>query len=546
MKKNFSKILFASSLVVLASCDPEFDEPIEDIVVTSGDADFSKYVALGNSLTSGFTDNALFASGQVNSYPNMLAAQMAMAGGGNFTQPLMHDDIGGFLDLFQSTTAAGNPNFYGRLLLQMTPDGLKPTPQIPTKNLAETFVTGPFNNMGVPGAKSYHLIANGYGNPAGISLGLANPYFARFASSASTSVFADAMAQQPTFFSLWIGNNDVLGYATSGGVGTNQMAANNTEAATYGDKDISHPEVVKNSIEYMVSNLTGSGAKGVIANIPSITDIPFFTTVPYAPLSPANEAFAAQIPTLNNLYGLLNQIFVATGNGDRQIVFNTNAASAVVVKDETLADIGPIIKNVILSNPDLAQYHPLADLLGGLYGQVRQANAQDLLVFTSQTVIGKKPGDGVDYIDNQTNGVLARLVTQYGLPAQVVGQFAVPGLTFPLEDQWVLTNTEKQEVIAATNAYNTIIKQLAVNYDLAFVDAYQAMKDLSSQSGITYFGNTYTTTFVSGGAFSLDGVHLTGRGYAVVANYFVHAINQKYGSTLRTLNPNNFPGVVIP
>ena len=72
------------------------------------------------------------------------------------------------------------------------------------------------------------------------------------------------------------------------------------------------------------------------------------------------------------------------------------------------------------------------------------------------------------------------------------------------------------------------------------------MKDLSSDAGITYFGNTFTTTYVSGGAFSLDAVHLTGKGYAVVANYFIDAINEKYGSTLRNVNPNNYPGVMIP
>lgn len=75
--------------------------------------------------------------------------------------------------------------------------------------------------MGVPGAKSYHLLANGYGSVAGLQTNppSSNPYFVRFASSDTTSVIADALAQDPTFFTLWIGNNDVLSYATSGGVG---------------------------------------------------------------------------------------------------------------------------------------------------------------------------------------------------------------------------------------------------------------------------------------------------------------------------------------
>jgi hypothetical protein len=31
------------------------------------------------------------------------------------------------------------------------------------------------------------------------------------------------MSQKPTFFSLWIGNNDVLGFATTGGDGTDPI-----------------------------------------------------------------------------------------------------------------------------------------------------------------------------------------------------------------------------------------------------------------------------------------------------------------------------------
>ena len=78
------------------------------------------------------------------------------------------------------------------------------------------------------------------------------------------------------------------------------------------------------------------------------------------------------------------------------------------------------------------------------------------------------------------------------------------------------------------------------------VDAYTEMQKLSSKSGIKYYGQTYTTTFVSGGAFSLDGVHLTGNGYAIVANMFIDAVNKKYHSNLRNVYPGGYPGIAIP
>lgn len=517
--KNISKIFVAASLIVFASCDPEFDNPVEDIQPSSGIADFSRYVSLGNSLTSGFTDNALFISGQQNSYPNMIADRMALAGGGSFSQPLMPDDIGGFTDL----------GVAGRLTLQIVNGALSPVPT-PAQSPLTPASGGPFNNMGVPGAKSFHLVAPGYGNPAGVPLGLANPYYARFASSPNASILGDAAAQAPTFFTLWIGNNDVLSYATSGGVGVDQTG--NQDPTTYGSNDITDPNVlasvIQNILETMVNQV---GAKGAIANIPSVTDIPYFTTVPYAPLDPSNPSFGSMITTLNTFYAQLNQVFDALGQPDRKVSFATDAASPVVIKDKDLTDLSAQIKGVLMS---VGMDEPTATLMGMTYGQSRQATAEDLMVFTSQTVIGQLDEDRV-----------AALVAM-GVPMEQAAQLSISGVTYPLEDQWVLTKKETAKVVAATTAYNTAIRQLAIDYNLAFVDAYRAMQELSSSSGIIYFGNTYTTTYVSGGAFSLDAVHLTGKGYAVVANYFIDAINFKYGSTLPNVNPNNYPGVIIP
>ena len=42
-----------------------------------GKADFTRYVAVGNSLTAGYSDGALYRSGQQNSYPAMLAEQFS-------------------------------------------------------------------------------------------------------------------------------------------------------------------------------------------------------------------------------------------------------------------------------------------------------------------------------------------------------------------------------------------------------------------------------------------------------------------------------------
>src|SRR5690606_24937959 len=123
--------------------------------------------------------------------------------------------------------------------------------------------------------------------------GALNPYFGRMASSATATLLGDAVSQNPSFFTLSeIGGNDVLGYATSGGTGVYQLG--NFNPATYGGNDITDPNVFAASFEAAVVALTSNGAKGVVTNVPYITSLAHFTTVPHNPLSPTNPAFGPQ------------------------------------------------------------------------------------------------------------------------------------------------------------------------------------------------------------------------------------------------------------
>jgi len=41
----------------------------------------------------------------------------------------------------------------------------------------------------------------------------------------------------------------------------------------------------------------------------------------------------------------------------------------------------------------------------------------------------------------------------------------------------------------------------------------------------------------------LDGVHMTAQGYSMAANFFIEAINDKYGSGITTVSPRLYPGI---
>ena len=471
----------------------------EPIVVTSGSANFANYVSLGNSLTAGFSDAALFIAGQEASFPNMLAGQFALAGGGTFSQPLMSDNLGGL-------TLGGNPISGNRLILSFASGS--PTP-VPVGGQGATEVSnvlsGAFNNMGVPGAKSYHLLAPGYGNVAGVALGLANPYYARFASSPTATVLGDAAAQNATFFSLWIGNNDVLGYATSGGSGVDQTG--NLDPSTYGGSDISDPNVVAGSIQGILDAMTANGAGGVIANLPNVTTIPFLTTVPYNPV-PLDAATAG---LLNAAYAEYNQAMLAFSTNlnplgtplispeeaqRRQISFAEGDTNPVVLLDEDLTDLTAVSPALI---------------------NMRQSTADDLIVLTASSFIGTL--------------------------ANPMDPTSINGVAVPLADNWVLTPEEQTAANTALAAYNQVIEQLATAYDIAFVDANSLLVELNQNGFPLADGSFVTADFGTGGGFSLDGVHPSPRGYAILANAFAEAINAKYGSTLPGVNPLNFTGL---
>ena len=484
---------FAISALTLVSCNTDFERDVNNMTVSTGKADFSKFVSVGNSLTSGFRDGALYLDGQNESFPSMIAKQMGLAGGTQtFTQPLMPNNVGGFTNLY---AASGNTEFYGKLTLSQT---LSPTPSAPGANLDVIGGTGKyFNNMGVPGAKSFHLVTPGYGSAANLSAGKANPYFVRFATSATTTVLADAAAQKPSFYTLWIGNNDVLSYATSGGSGVDRKG--NLDPSTYGSNDISDPNVVANVIKTVITTLKTANAnsKGAIANIPYVTSIPYFTTVPATPITGLTSAQASQ---LNAAY--------ATYNGGLLTLKNLGAITTAEYNARLIKFSENGVNGAVIVDKDLT------NLSGYNLPSLRQTTANDLILLPALTLLR----------DTTVKG----------------------GTATPLADKYVLTEKEAAKVIAATDAYNASISSLATANGLALVDANAKMKELGTTSGIQYNGVKYTASFVTGGAFSLDGVHPNGRGYALIANTFIDAINKTYGSTLPWVDINAYSGVKFP
>ncbi|MDH5388344.1 MAG: G-D-S-L family lipolytic protein [Gammaproteobacteria bacterium] len=506
MKNQIIKLAgVAIACAVVSACDAEFDNPISGNTGDSGTADLSKFVTIGDSITAGYADGALYLAGQENSYPAILAQQFAVVGGdANFTQPLVSDNLGGLL-------AGGNQITDNRLVLDLT-DPTSPSPVnltgTPTTEVIGSGLNGTaFSNMGVPGAKSFHLGAPGYGDPAGILLGLSNPFFTRFASDPATAtMIGDAAVQAPSFFVLWIGNNDVLSYATTGGVGTDQLGNTDYTFASYGSNDITDPIAFGIVYSGLVGALTANpAAQGVLVNIPDVSTLPYFTTVPYnaIPLDQATADYLNSNPnTIAYNAGLQAAVGVAPGftqeEADARTINFVAGQNAPIIEDETLTNIGA----------------PL----------IRQATANDLIILPVSGYLGTENANAVD------------VTPPAGLPW---------GLGTPLTDGDVLIPSEIAAIDTARAAFNTTIQAAAdADANLILVDSAAIMQEIST-TGIDYGTGAINADYATGGAFSLDGVHPTARGYAVVANRIIDAINTGFNASIPAVNPGDYTTIFV-
>jgi lysophospholipase L1-like esterase len=100
----------------------------------------------------------------------------------------------------------------------------------------------------------------------------------------------------------------------------------------------------------------------------------------------------------------------------------------------------------------------------------------------------------------------------------------------PLSPAGVLTAAEATTVRAQVTAYNQVIAAQATAANATLVDINALFTQIAT-NGLTINGTTGTNAFL-GGFFSLDGIHPTDTGYAVVANTFIDTMNASFKTTI--------------
>ena len=394
-----------------------------------GNADFSKFVALGDSYGAGVESSSLNERHQPWSWPAVIAKQVG-------------------LNLCPPNAAVSDPCFaqplvsYPGIGPEMVLTSLAPSISTASGLGSPLMATygRPYNNLSIPGATVGALLTITGGEPQ--QAGEPTPVtFGRFILRNLGGTAVDqAIVQRPTFIAIWIGGNDFLGSVLSG---TDQGM---TTSADF-----------KTRYEGMLDKLiAGAPNAGMVVG-----------TLPQSP-------FAAPL----------------------------------------VATIPPFIVDPTTRQPVLVGGQPvyyLYDTGSGVPGQLPPGSA---VLLTAQTL----------------------LQSGYGFPP--VPPFnALPNAGKPLPANVVLTTTELSNIIQRIADYNKTISDAAAARNIPVADIKGLfdrvfVNPATGAGGVQLGPIKVTSSYISGGFFSLDGFHLTDLGYLLFANEYIKAINAGYDTEI--------------
>lgn len=514
----FAMLLYGCNADPLGSDRSDVDLPDNGTVeYSSGSADLSNYVAIGNSLTAGFADGALYNSAQQRSFPALLAQQFQQAGGPQgFNQPDINSVNGCNASVSVCDGSVSNP--LGRFKLDINLPGPSPT----MNGDPITPYTGDpaaLNNFGVPGIQVGQLLTPGTGTPGDPAF---NGMYARFASNpGSSTILGDAIAAQPSFFTLWIGSNDILGYAVSG-------ATNNSIFTSEADFEARYGAVVSQLMDN-----DNTSADGVVLDIPPMLFAPFFRAVPYNPIvfdenDPVDVATVNQLNAGFSAFNDFLDIIVANGlwnaaDAERRKVSYQLGANPILVNDPNLSSLTGVLS--ILESQGIItseQRQALAPLV-----RARQLEEGELALFSAAQVLGTLADP-----DDPTSAI---------------------GVAVPLSANHFLAFADIERIEERRAAFNSIISntvsalggnRLALYETDSSGSIFSRLFGLDgSGPGVQSGGEVLMPDFTPFGVFSTDGIHPAARGNALLANEIMALMEDQFDAVLPRVNVLSLPTI---
>jgi lysophospholipase L1-like esterase len=229
------------------------------------------------------------------------------------------------------------------------------------------------------------------------------------------------------------------------------------------------------------------------------------------------------LATFTTAYGQMLDKLVATGAGVVVGTLPTNPASVPFFRTVPTVLINPATRTPVLGPGGT----PIT-----LVGQT------DVSPFVGQLQAGS-------FVTLPAGSLIAQ---GFGIPSALKPLLdptnKLPLFGTPLPDAVILTPAEQAALVGRIADYNTAITAAASARNIPVAD----IKGLFDRfaTGINVGPFHLTSDYITGGIFSLDGVHLTDIGYTLFANEYIKAINAGYGThvpvaSVATFMQNNDP-----
>jgi hypothetical protein len=339
MNKTSTHYFLHISCLLLAllswqACTVDLDAPTPYL----GNLRIQRYVAIGDSYTAGFANGGLYAKAQQQAFPQLFASQFQALGLDRvFRAPLLANSGSGYFELTGLRSRAC--------------DLIEPLAEMeyhaPVSNWAANVSgQGPYENIGIPGLSLRSVSEPLYSTR--------NAYFARLAAHDSV-MLPQLIAEQEDFdfFTLWLGIDELMPYALSGGT---------VSADAFID-----PEVFRTNYQTLLEQLLEGGMrKGVMANLPDILEFPYFSHVPHTSIN---------LPECVNVE---LAVYIVSGSGNVQIASENDrillpAANLVGLNGFGLSESTAVPDEWVL---DAEEAHIVRGFLGAYNQAIAEVNQE--------------------------------------------------------------------------------------------------------------------------------------------------------------------------
>ena len=477
--------------MVLLGCKYEFptrsnkSEPIP-----KNRAVYDNFYVIGGSLTAGVMDGALYQSGQMKSYPNLVGYRLdSLVDQENYKIPKIESEKGYNIEVSQSE------NIKGKFRLSFRNDTIDYPAQVFTEGDRVKQFSGninPISNLSIPHLRSYQIFDNDSLSD--------NQFFSRFGDQMSSHSILDyVLSQNPSLILLSLGTDDIMPYIVNGASGRSNPPENDIQP-----NDATPLPLFRNSIENAVNKiLNNSDADIVVPTIIDPVNFFYFNTLSWHYEYGVLGEKIAQVQKYYTEFNFDVQDYNGTHSGnDRRpkIIFDSRPGFSNRAK--TFVD-------------DLLPHAETSD--GIVIPKYRQMEREDRMLYNAEK-------------------------SQHASLVSGNKDFATAN---PAPDKMVLSKGEISIIKKLLDSYNEVIYSVAQHSNrIHLLDLNSLIRGVQAGKE-TFRGVKYNTGFGQNTIISADGYSLNKKGQALLANQFLKLLNSKYNSKFTPFDVNNFEGNTI-